>query len=62
MQTTNFNFENDKILAKHAYAMAEKFIRSCESANTINSNNKLNSIKGDVIVIPPFSETVVRRS
>ena len=27
--------------------MAEKFIRSCESANTNNSTNKLNSIKGD---------------
>ena len=47
MQTTNFDFENDKMLAKHAYAMAEKFIRSCESANTNNSNNKLNSINGD---------------
>ena len=47
MQTTNFDFENDNMLAKHAYAMAEKFIRSCESANTINSNNKLNSIKAD---------------
>ena len=47
MQITNFDFEHDKMLAKHAYAMAEKFIRSCESANTNNSNNKLNSIKGD---------------
>ena len=47
MQTTNFDFENDKMLAKHAYAMAEKFIRSCESANTNNSNNELNSKKGD---------------
>jgi len=47
MQTTYFDFENDKLLAKHAYAMAEKFIRSCESANTNNSNNKLNSINGD---------------
>ena len=47
MQTTYFDFENDKLLAKHAYAMAEKFIRSCESANTNNSINKLNSINGD---------------
>ena len=47
MQLTHFDFENDKLLAKHAYAMAEKFLRSCESANTNNSINKLNSINGD---------------
>ncbi len=47
MQTTYFDFENDKLLAKHAYTLAEKFIRSCECANTNNSNNGLISVNQD---------------